>query len=300
MIIDAHVHLWDRQNGMVNHRPVTALTGGKSDFGGEIRQMMPPYMLDGRNTVEMLMANMDYAQVSGCVVTQEIIDGNQDAYLLDCKKRYGNRMKICCLYEEQPMEDQRADQWGDPWVSQFDGIKICGGRLSDGDLLHHAQVFEQADRLGKFISIDLAEGTLQTDAMQQLADRFPRLKMAVGHFGMVTVPGWEKQIELAKKPNVFIETGGITWLFHQEYYPYPSAVKAIRTAIEICGIDKLMWGSDYPRTMTAITYLMSRDFIEKSEELTLEEKTKLLGENAKDFYGFEKLDVPPRIRNMVE
>lgn len=300
MIIDAHVHLWDWQNGMVNHRPVTALTGGKSDFGGEIRQMMPPYMLDGRNTVEMLMANMDYAQVSGCVVTQEIIDGNQDAYLLDCKKRYGNRMKICCLYEEQPMEDQWADQWGDPWVGQFDGIKICGGRLSDGDLLHHAQVFEQADRLGKFISIDLAEGTLQTDAMQQLADRFPRLKMAVGHFGMVTVPGWEKQIELAKNPNVFIETGGITWLFHQEYYPYPSAVKAIRTAIEICGIDKLMWGSDYPRTMTAITYLMSRDFIEKSEELTLEEKTKLLGENAKDFYGFEKLDVPPRIRNMVE
>ena len=36
--------------------------------------MMPPYMLDGRNTAEMLIANMNYARVSGCVVTQEYID----------------------------------------------------------------------------------------------------------------------------------------------------------------------------------------------------------------------------------
>lgn len=50
--------------------------------------MMPPYMLDGSNTVEMLIANMDYARVSGCVVTQEYIDGNQDAYLLECRKKY--------------------------------------------------------------------------------------------------------------------------------------------------------------------------------------------------------------------
>ena len=82
MIIDAHAHLWDPQAGRVNGKPVVPLTGGKSDFGGELRQMMPPYMLDGRNTVEMLMANMDYARVSGCVITQEYIDGNQDAYLL--------------------------------------------------------------------------------------------------------------------------------------------------------------------------------------------------------------------------
>ena len=78
MVIDAHVHLWDRQHGRVNGRPVVALKGGRSDFGGALRQMMPPYMIDGANTVDMLMANMDYARVSGCVVTQEYIDGRQD------------------------------------------------------------------------------------------------------------------------------------------------------------------------------------------------------------------------------
>ena len=46
MIIDAHAHLWDPQAGRVNGKPVVPFTGGKSDFGGEQRQMMPPYMLD--------------------------------------------------------------------------------------------------------------------------------------------------------------------------------------------------------------------------------------------------------------
>ena len=91
MIIDAHAHLWNPQAGRVNGKPVIPLTGGRSDFGGELRQMMPPYMLDGRNTVEMLMANMDYARVSGCVITQEYIDGSQDSYLLECKEKYPDR-----------------------------------------------------------------------------------------------------------------------------------------------------------------------------------------------------------------
>lgn len=292
MIIDAHAHLWNPQAGRVDGKPVIPLTGGRSDFGGELRQMMPPYMLDGRNTVEMLMANMDYARVSGCVITQEYIDGNQDSYLLECKKKYPERMKICCLYEEKPIEDE--------WLSRFDGVKICGGRLGNKDLLVHEEIFAQAERMGKFLAIDMADGDLQTEAMEKLIAKYPDLRVAIGHFGMVTVEGWEKQIALAKHKNVYIESGGITWLFNSEFYPYPSAVKAIRTAIDICGIDKLMWGSDYPRTMTAITYDMSKDFVEKSDDLSEEEKRKFLGENAEKFYGFGKLDVPEKIINMVE
>ena len=292
MIIDAHLHLWQTQQGRVNGNRVVALTGGKSDFGGVLRQMMPPYMVDGQNTVDMLMANMDYAQVSGCVVTQEYIDGNQDRYLLQCKQQYPERMKICCLYEETPLDDA--------WVAQFDGIKLCAGRLADPDLLQHRDVFAQADRLGKFISIDLADGDLQTDALQRLAEELPDLRIAIGHFGMVTRDGWQKQIALAKNENVYIESGGITWLFHREFYPYPSAIAAIRESIAICGVEKLMWGSDYPRTMTAITYQMSKDFIEKSDALTPEEKRLLLGENAARFYGFAQLPVPEKVINMVE
>ena len=66
------------------------------------------------------------------------------------------------------------------------------------------------------------------------------------------------------------------------------------------GIDKLMWGSDYPRTITAITYKMSYDFVVKSKELTDKEKQMFLGENAISFYGFTDLVDLPYIKNMSE
>lgn len=287
MIIDAHAHLWKKQNGIVNGKPVYDIGGGRSNFGGEIKQMMPPYMTDGENTAERFLANMDYAGVSGTVITQEYIDGNQDEYLLSCKS---DRVKICALYEEKEMGD----------ISDFDGIKICAGRLKDKNLLNHLEPFTLAENNGKFISIDLADGDEQTAEMQKIVEMFPKLRIAIGHFGMVTRENWLEQIKLAKNENVFIESGGITWLFNSEFYPYPSAVKAINEAADLVGYEKLMWGSDYPRTMTAITYKMSLDFIEKTTEISEENKRLILGENARKFYGFKDLPVPQKVKNMVE
>lgn len=104
----------------------------------------------------------------------------------------------------------------------------------------------------------------------------------------------------ARLKNVFIESGGITWLFNSEYYPYPSAVKAILEARDICGMEKLMWGSDYPRTMTAVTYRMSWDFVDKSPLLTAEEKQLFFHGNAHGFYRFGALPNLPFIHHMAE
>ncbi len=287
--IDAHLHLWDIQCGRVNGLPVASVGNGRSNFGGEIRQMMPPYMNDNRNTVERLIANMDYACVGGCVVTQEYIDGNQDAYLLSAKKKYPERVKICSLFEEK---EQFA-------LEGFDGVKICAGRLADRDLKKLLWVFKKVEAAGKFISIDLADGAEQVEDMEYLIGECPGLRIAIGHFGMVTTQGWQKQIGLAKHPNVYIESGGLTWLFHQEFYPYPSAIDAILEARDICGMEKLMWGSDYPRTMTDITYLSAVRFIAQSEKLTEEEKRLFLGENAIRFYGFKNITAMPDVLNML-
>lgn len=288
-IIDAHAHLWQKQNGKVDGRDVFPIGGGRSNFGGSVRQMIPPYMTDDANIAERFLSNMDYAQVSAAVITQEEIDGNQDDYLLTVRERWPDRFRICSLYEEN--KPFRTDG--------FDGIKLCAGRLPTADLTRHAEVFERADREGKFISIDLADGDLQTASLEEMIRQFPNLRIAVGHFGMVTRPGWLAQIRLARHPNVFIESGGITWLFNEQFYPYPDAVRAIREAADICGMDKLMWGSDYPRTMVEITYKMSYDFIMKSHELTDAEKSSFLGRNAAGFYGLDRIHPCEPIPNML-
>lgn len=290
MIIDAHIHLWKVQNGLVDGKKVYGVGGGVSNFGGELRQMMPPYILDNENTAEIFMSNMNYAGVSGAVVTQENIDGNQDEYLLKVKSKYPNRFKVCSLYEENK----------DFFTDGFDGVKICACRLKNQDLTALADVFKRIENENKFLSIELSDGDIQTGSLKEMIEYCPNLKIAIGHFGMVTRENWQEQIRLAQNKNVFVESGGITWLFNDEFYPYNGAVKAIKEAAEICGIEKLMWGSDYPRTMTAITYKMSFDFVLKSKELSDREKSLFLGETAYEFYKFQNLPKPEYIKNMVE
>lgn len=303
-IIDAHSHLWLKQDTVVNGLPIRTLTNGRSEFMGEIRQMVPPFMIDGKNSAEVFLSNMDYAQVSAAVVTQEFIDGNQNEYLWDVVQRYPDRFFVCGMCEfRQPGFLQEAK---DLIAKGFKAIKIPAHRLflpegrvmlNYSEMMDMFHVMEDNDII---LSIDMADGDTQVDEMKEVIAECPNLRIAIGHFGMVTTKNWQEQIKLARNPKVMIESGGITWLFNSEFYPFKGAVAAIREAIDLVGADKLMWGSDYPRTITAITYRMSYDFVLKTEELTHEEKAKFLGLNAEKFYGFKNLVDLPYIKNMSE
>ncbi|MDR0810980.1 MAG: amidohydrolase [Paludibacter sp.] len=303
-IIDAHAHLWLRQDTEVEGQKIQTLDGGKSLFMGEVRQMLPPFIIDGRNTAEIFLSNMDYAQVSAAVITQEYIDGLQNDYLLEIQQKYPNRF-LCCAMADTRLPD---------FLTQvkmlidkgFTALKIPAQRL----ITEHSRVWLTSDEMMKvfafmaekdiLLSIDLADGEQQVAEMEEIIAEFPCLRIAIGHFGMVTRPHWQKQILLARHKNVMIESGGITWLFNDEFYPFAGAVWAIKEAAGIVGIEKLMWGSDYPRTIAAITYRMSYDFVLKTNLLTEKEKTLFLGENARRFYRFSDLLDLPYIKNMSE
>ena len=303
-IIDTHSHLWLRQDTVVNGLPIRPLPDGRADFRGEERQMLPPFMIDGKNSAEVFLSNMNYAQVSAAVVVQEFIDGNQNDYLEEVARSYPDRFFVCGFCDVRhpgfyPQVEELCSRG-------FKAIAVPGHRLflPEGRVWLTSDemmaMFKYMERNGMILSVTLADGDVQVAEMEEVIAECPDLKIAVGHFGMVTVPGWLEQIKLARHENVSVESGGITWLFNSEFYPYPSAIKAIRTAADEVGFDKLMWGSDYPRTITAITYRMSYDFVLKSAELSDEEKRLFLGENARRFYGFKELVDLPYIKNMSE
>lgn len=304
IIIDAHAHLWLRQDTVVDGFPIRTLENGRSLFMGEVRQMVPPFMIDGVNSAEVFLSNMDYAQVSAAVITQEFIDGIQNEYLAEVLSRHPDRFFVCGLCEFR--KSGYLEQSKELIAKGFKAIKIPAHRLllKEGRVMLNCeemmQMFRYMEERGILLSIDLADGETQVPEMEEIIQECPRLKITVGHFGMVTLPNWKEQIKLARHPNVMIESGGITWLFNEEFYPFRGAVKAIREAAELVGMNKLMWGSDYPRTITAITYKMSFDFVRKSPELSEEEKALFLGENARKFYGFTRLPALLYIKNMSE
>ena len=94
LIIDAHSHLWLRQDTTWNGLAIRTTQNGRSLFLGEEVQMLPPFMTDGRNTAEVFLSNMDYAQVAAAVVVQEFIDGLQNDYLKKVGSQYPERFFV--------------------------------------------------------------------------------------------------------------------------------------------------------------------------------------------------------------
>lgn len=308
LIIDAHSHLWLKQDTSWNGKVIRSLKNGRSIFLDEEVQMIPPFIIDGRNTAEVFLSNMDYAQVQAAVVVQEFIDGLQNDYLKEVSTKYPDRF-FCFgmadyLHPGFYEEAQRLIKDG------FRGLAIPAHRLLGQPLngQEMMDMFRMMEQNGIMLSITLDDGDKQVDELREVIEECPQLKVAIGHLCMANPPvtppwenhSWQEQVKLARYENVMIESGGITWLYNSEFYPYPSAIRAIREAASLVGMDKLMWGSDYPRTITAITYRMSYDFVVKSTELSDDEKHLFLGENARRFYGFENLPDLPYIKNMSE
>ncbi len=308
LIIDAHSHLWLRQDTTWNGQVIRTTHNGRTLFLGEEVQMLPPFMIDGRNSAEVFLSNMDYAQVSAAVVVQEFIDGIQNDYLHEVQQHYPDRFFVFGMVDYlQPGFIGDARKLA---AQGFRGMAIPGHRLLGRSLCDEEMMllFHEMERQGMILSITLADGDRQVGELSEVIAECPRLKIAIGHLGMSDPPStppwenesWRAQILLARHPQVRIESGGITWLYNSEFYPYPSAVRALREAADLVGTDKLMWGSDYPRTITAITYRMSYDFIIKSRAFNDHDLALLLGENARRFYQFLHPIQLPYIKNMSE
>ena len=293
LIIDAHSHLWLKQDTTVDGKRILSLKNGRSIFMDEEVQMLPPFMIDGQNTAEVFLSNMNYAQVGAAGVVQEVIDGCQNAYLTKVQQQYPDRF-FCMGMAWNTDEAQAVIDAG------LKGIAFPGHRIHES-LLTLMPVFKLMESKEMVLSMCLADDEEQIGQMAEVIQECPDLKVAIGHFGMPSTASFRSQVLLARQgQNVMVESGGITWLYNSEFYPFPTAIRRIREAADLVGMDRLMWGSDYPRTITAITYRMSYDFVEKSSELTDSEKVMFLGGNAKSFYGFENLPELPYIKNMSE
>ena len=291
--IDAHSHLWLRQDTTVDGKRILTLKNGRSIFMDEEVQMLPPFMIDGRNTAEVFLSNMNYAQVGAAVVVQEVIDGCQNEYLAEVQRQFPDR--FLCMGMAWNLDEAQA-----VLRSGLKGIAFPGHRMKES-LLTLMPVFKLMEQEGMILSMCLADDERQIAQMAEVIQECPQLKVAIGHFGMPTTASFRSQVLLAREgENVMIESGGITWLYNSEFYPFTTAVRRIREAADWVGMNRLMWGSDYPRTITAITYRMSYDFVEKSPELTAHEKYAFLGGNAQQFYGFRNLPELPYIKNMSE
>ncbi|MFC1573830.1 amidohydrolase family protein [Candidatus Latescibacterota bacterium] len=298
MIVDTHIHLWDKVHGDIG-KPVRSLTNGMVTIGGSEMLGMPAYLLDSRATSEIFLSLMDAAGVDAAVVTQEYLDGSQNEYLARVKEKYPRRFFVHGLLEFR-RPDELTDEFSEV-IEQFgfQGIKLPASYLAEIEQRIYLTderlmaVFGQMESRHMILSIDLFQGETQVEELREVSRAFPRMTIILGHFAMVNREGWKEQLRLAEEPNIYVESGGITWLFRQEGPPFPGAQEAFRTAVDLVGAEKLMWGSDFPRTMVDFTYEQTLEFLRDGcGFLSDDEKTAILGGTACGLFGFGEPSEP--------
>ena len=130
-------------------------------------------------------------------------------------------------------------------------------------------------------------------------ERFPRLKFAITEQGARAMPGMLEQMDATIAQIRQGEIGELkyteenalprsaTEYFHQSVWigaSFPGPLEA--QAMEVIGVDRFMWGSDYPHDEGTPPFTKEhlRAVFHSFPEATLR---KILAENAADLYGFD-------------
>jgi len=257
MIIDAHTHIFERAPGS----PVA---------GAGVRRGFPR---DAAFRLEALLDEMDRATVERAVLLQGPYYGEANAYVLDSVRRHPQRLLAAACVDpwEQGRDEITALLQGSPFralkleCSEPTGLFGChpAATLADPDL---RWLWDLLADLGLVLTVDLGtpgSRSYQTGALRQIADEHPGLKIVVAHLGQPPRAGsgghglrtrWEEQIELGRLPNVWFDCAALPAYFADEGYPYPSAGRWLRVAMDRIGPGKVMWGSDIPGLLRHATY----------------------------------------------
>ena len=97
--------------------------------------------------------------------------------------------------------------------------------------------------------------------MPTLAERVPNLKMVIDHLAKPPLAADERAVwrgqmaAAAESPNVYAKVSGLNTVTADfENWSYEDIKPLIDTAIELFGVERLMFGSDWPVALLAGDY----------------------------------------------
>lgn len=287
MIIDAHIHLWNRLHGddLGIHRE--ALSWGQARQDNHVYYATPPAFEDSLSTYERALAHMNCLGIDRAVVLQEFMDGKQDDYLAQVRRLAPGKFSCMALFDRHYYDDP---------MNAF-RMAIDDKRLN-GFLVKTPDPFPEIATSGlEYIWKACAERGLpvilkngEPKEIRRLIKLVPDLRIVLSHFAGSSGPQeeYEERIRIAAdSPNVYIDSGGLTF---RQRYPFLQAQERLQAALEATGVDKIAWGSDYPRPGLIVdaSYKQQLEFITvECDFLSKEEQQQILSGTALHLYKWD-------------
>jgi len=274
--IDAHQHFWKfdpvRDSWITEEMDVIR------------RDFLP------QDLMHILMHN----QIQGCVAVQASQSEKENQFLLDLASTTPFIKGVVGWVDLQADDiEERLKHYGK--IEKLVGFRHVLQGEPQRDLMLQQNFKRGISLLNKYgFTYDILIFTDQLKYAAQLAAEFPKQRFVVDHIAKPNIKNgevkeWEKDIrELAKHTNVYCKVSGMVteanWYDWEEedFKPYMDVV------FDAFGIDRLMFGSDWPVCMVAGGYnrvvKMVRHYLEPLSDV---DKAKFWGTNAIKFYNLE-------------
>ncbi len=298
-IIDAHMHIVEHINGLGSKGELRALGKGKVAYAsGDEFQMFPAELGDYGVTAEALIKIMDQYSIEKGVLLQGNYLGFQNLYTYEALLKYPNRFVgaatydpfsrnkdkiIAHLFDELNFKIIKMEvSNGSGLMSNHDTIDL------NGSLMH--EVYQMANSKGLVFVIDIGRprnDCWQIDNLVAAIKKYPNMSFVICHLLAPQLGHDVLLIESLKKlklPNVYFDLASLNNNTKPENYPYPTALKYIKYAIDIIGSNHLMWGTDVPQALTKESYQNLINYINESNLFTTQEKENIFYNTANKIY----------------
>ncbi len=275
MKIDAHQHFW-KYNAHRDAWIDDSMTALKRNF-----------------QPEELKSELSNCGVEGCVAIQADQSEEETSFLLDLASQNQFIKGVVGWI------DLRANNINDRLGHYAKNKKFKGVRhilqAETPDFMLEDHFTRGIKALSAFdLTYDILILPKHLGAALELVHRFPRQRFVLNHLAKPEIkdqifsPWKEELMALAEMPNVYCKVSGLITEAHwhkwhpDQIYPYLDIV------FEAFGIERLMYGSDWPVCLLAGGYATVYELLfDYTQSFLKEDREKIFGLNAQKFYKLE-------------
>ena len=275
-MIDSHQHFW--QVGRFDYPWMT------SDLGVLYRDYLPD------DLAPILTSN----GVEKTVLVQASNSVAESRWLLDLADEYSFITGVVGWVDlmSSDVDAQLNELSAHP---KFKGVRHLVESEPQDDWLVQPAVLSGLKRLATYgLSYDLLVHTRHLEYVPQVAESCPELALVIDHLAKPPIAKneikeWSQALKpLASYPKIHCKMSGLVteanWTSWQtnDLRPY------VEFALESFGVDRLMFGSDYPVCLLAASYdRVLESFQEILKNLSAADREKIFSKNAASFYRLD-------------
>ena len=305
LIIDTHAHIYPQIRGQVGAGKTRGLEYGLATVDANTQRVLPPLNAKVSHTPPMLLKAMAWAGVHHAVLLQGPFYGECNRFALDAVRQHPNQLSAAAYLDSWKQTAQQDLAWILE-QEEFCGIKLecsdmsglCGihpdARLDDPQL---DWLWTEISDAKLTLTLDLGAigaRSYQTTATRKIAETWDQLHLVIAHLAQprpavdssnMARQAWYEQLDLSKLPNVWFDTAALPAYVAPEPYPFPTAGRYLKMAIDHMGPQKMLFGTDTPGLLMHANYpQLLQSFQEHIGFLSLEDQRQILSQNVKKAY----------------